>query len=327
MTLVLTGSQVRALLTLDECVAAVEDAFRLHGEGRLPPPGVLGAHVGAGGFHIKAAVLPGARSYFAAKVNANFSGNPWRFGLPAIQGVVVLADAGDGRPLALIDSIEITALRTGAATAVAAKRLARPESRTATVCGCGLQGRIQLRALCGALPLARVFAWDLDAARAVAYASEMSSALGIEVAPVADLASCVPASDICVTCTPSRAPFLEARWLRPGTFVAAVGADSADKRELDPRILASATVVVDILDQCATIGELHHALEGGYMSREDVHAELGQVVAGRARGRTSDEEITVFDSTGTALQDVAAAAIVYEKAARSGVGTALSLEA
>ena len=324
MTLVLKGSDVRALLGLDECIAAVESAFRLHGEGAVPPPGVLGAQVPGGGFHVKTALL---RGYFAAKVNGNFPENPRQSGLPAIQGVIVLADAAQGRPLAVMDSIEITVLRTGAATAVAARHLARPESRVATVCGCGLQGRIQLRALARVLPLTRAFAWDVDAARARAYAAEMSASLGIDVTPAGELGAAVAESDVCVTCTPSRVPFLKAAFLRPGTFVAAVGADSPDKQELEPAVLASSKVVVDVLEQCAAIGELHHALESGALSRAGVRAELGQVVAGRKAGRTSSMEIAVFDSTGTALQDAAAAALVYEKALRAGAGTGIALEA
>jgi len=327
LTLLLKGSEVRALLSLDECIAAVESAFRLHGEGAVPAPGVLGAHVAGGGFHVKTALLPLSRSYFVAKVNGNFPANPQRWGVPAIQGVIVLSDAEQGRPLAVMDSIEITVLRTGAATAVAARHLARPASRVATICGCGLQGRIQLRALARVLPLTRAFAWDLDPARAQVYSAEMAAELRIEVVPVAGLGAAVSESDVCVTCTPSRAPFLEAGFLRPGTFVAAVGADSPDKQELHPEVLASATVVVDVLDQCAAIGELHHALESGRMTRAGVHAELGQVVAGRKPGRSSDAEIAVFDSTGTALQDAAAAALVYEKASRAGAGTGIALEA
>ncbi len=231
------------------------------------------------------------------------------------------------RKLAVMDSIEITILRTGAATAAAAKHLARPDSSTVTVCGCGLQGRIQLRALSRVLPLAHAFAFDVDPARAGAYCEEMSAELEIDVVPAAGLRAAVSGSDVCVTCTPSRAPFLERAFLRPGTFVAAVGADSPDKQELDPAILASAKVVADVLDQCAAIGEIHHALAAGRIARADVHAELGEVVAGRKPGRTSAAEITVFDSTGTALQDVAAAALVYEKAARIGAGTPIALEA
>ncbi len=130
---------------------------------------------------------------------------------------------------------------------------------------------------------------------------------------------------MCVTCTPSRAPFLLRDHVAPGTFVAAVGADSADKQELDPRLMAEAVVVVDVLDQCAAIGDLHHALEAGVLTRESVHAELADVVTGRKPGRRSDQEITVFDSTGTALEDVAAAVVVYERALAAGRGLAVDL--
>ena len=325
-TLVLTRRDVQALLGLGDCIAAVESAFRLHAEGRSLAPGVLGIRAAAGGFHIKAAGLElGGRRYFAAKTNANFSDNPGRHGLPAIQGVIVLCDADDGRPLAVMDSIEVTIRRTAAATAVAAKWLARPESATATVCGCGSQGREQLRALARVLPLARAHAYDADEAAARACARELQDELGIEVAATRDLASAVRASDVCVTCTPARGAFLMREHVRPGTFVAAVGADAPDKQELEPGLLSEAVVVVDLLEQCAAIGELHHALEAGAMTREAVHAEVADVVTGRRPGRRSPEEITVFDSTGTALQDVAAAAIVFERAAAAGAGLRLSL--
>jgi alanine dehydrogenase len=323
MTLLLTRSDVRALLTFDDCIAAVEEAFRLRGIGVVPPAGILGMAVTGGGFHIKAAVL-GNR--FAAKVNGNFYGNPQR-GLPAIQGAIVLCDAGNGRLLAIMDSIEITIQRTGAATAVAAKVLARPRSEVATICGCGNQGRVQLRALSRVLPLVRAFAFDLDPRRAREFSAELAAELGIEISPTEDLAEAVSRSDVCVTCTPSRAPILHRGVLRPGTFLSAVGSDSPDKQELDPAIFSSAKVVVDVLDQCAEIGELHHALKANLIRREAVHAELAEIVAGRKPGRTSEGEIIVFDSTGTALQDVAAAAAVYEKALRLGTGREIELGA
>ncbi len=321
----LSRRAVAALLPLDECIAAVEQAFRLHAQGRAIPPDVLSAHVEGGGFHLKAAGLPLERAYYAAKLNANFPANRERFGLPTIQGVVALFDAANGRPLALMDAQEITALRTGAATAVAARHLARPDASVATVCGCGAQGRIQLRALATVCPLARVFACDLDQERSRRFASELSAELGISVRPAGDLASAVRQSDVIVTCTPARQPFLRGEDVRPGTFIAAVGADSPEKQELEPALLAASKVVVDLLDQCAAFGELHHALAAGLFTRNDVYAELGEIVAGRKPGRTSDYEITIFDSTGTALQDVAAAARVYEKALQAGAGVRLSL--
>ena len=325
-TLILKRSEVASLLGLGECIGAVEEAFRLNEEGQSLPPGVLETLTGGGGFHIKAAGLKlAAGTYYAAKVNANFPQNMSRRGLPTVQGVVALFDGESGYPLALMDSIEITALRTGAATAVAAKYLARPDSKVATVAGCGVQGRVQLKSLAQVLRLEKVYAYDLDEALAGRFAGEMSEELGVEVTPVTDLPRAVIESDVCVTCTPSRRPFLMREHVRAGTFVAAVGADNPLKQELGPGLMASSKVVADVLEQCALIGDLHHAIEAGIMSNSDVYAELGAVVAGRTPGRTSLEEIVIFDSTGTALQDVAAASVVYQKALRAGRGFRLNL--
>ena len=322
-TLLLTRSDVASLLTLDDCIGGVEAAFRLHAEGRTLPPAVLGVPSGDGGFHIKTAGLTVERTWFAMKCNANFAGNPARLGMPAIQGVIVLCDGDNGAPLAVLDSAEITILRTGAATAVAAKHLAREDARVATICGCGNQGRAQLRALTRVRALDRVFAFDADAAAAAAFAAEMALACGIAVEAVADLATAVRASDICVTCTPSRRYILHAEDVRPGTFVAGVGADSETKWEIDPRLFARARVVVDSLDQCAVIGDLHHALEAGAITRDAVHAELVDLIAGRVAGRATPEEITLFDSTGVALEDVGAALVVYQRALERGAGLRL----
>jgi alanine dehydrogenase len=323
--LLLTHSDVAALLDLPACVEAVEEAFRLHGAGKTAAPGILGFPYPGGGFHIKAAGLDLSRRYFAVKTNGNYSSNPERFGLPAIQGVIVLCDGENGSPLALLDSIEITVARTGAATAVAARHLARKGSKVATVCGCGNQGRVQLRALALVCPLVRAHVFDLDAVRAERFAGQMSQELEIDVRPTRDLRLALSESDVCVTCTPSRRFFLGREHVRPGTFVAAVGADSPEKQEIDPRLVASSKLVTDIRAQCASIGELHHALAEGLMSMENVHAELGEVVAGTKPGRESDSETIVFDSTGTALQDVAAAAVVYEKAVAAGAGLRVAL--
>jgi alanine dehydrogenase len=326
-TLLLSGWEVRSLLSIDECIGAVENAFRLHGEGKAAPPGVLGIHAHEGGFHIKAGLLQLGRSYFAAKVNANFPQNGTRFALPTIQGVIVLSDGENGRPLAVMDSIAITTLRTGAATAVAAKYLARKDSRVATICGCGNQGRIQLRALDRVLQLEKAYAYDTTEARATQFSHELSSELRLTSTPVTDLSVAVRQSDICITCTPSTRYFLRGQDVKPGTFIAAVGADNPEKQELEPALMASSTIVVDILEQCATIGDLHYALQAGVVSRADVHAELGEVVAGKKPGRVSQEETIIFDSTGMALQDVAVAALVYEKAEQTGHGIGLHFAA
>ena len=324
-TRVLTRGDVANLLTLDDSIAAVERAFARSARGEALPSGVLGVPAHGGGFHIKAAGLRLDRLYVAVKVNANFPANPERRGLPTIQGVVVLSDGESGAPLALIDSIEITALRTAAATAVAAKYLARPDAAVVTVCGCGAQGAYQLRALARVRPLRRAWAVDADGARAAAFARELTATLGLPVEATGDLPRALHGSDMVVACTPARTPYVRRADLAPGTFLAAVGADSHDKQELHPDVFVGSTVVVDSLEQCATIGDLHHALVAGVVTRDDVHADLAEVVAGAKAGRTREDEIVVFDSTGIALEDVAAAAVVYEKAVQLGAGTVVDL--
>jgi ornithine cyclodeaminase/alanine dehydrogenase-like protein (mu-crystallin family) len=325
--LVLSRRDVLELLTLNDCIEAVERAFRLHAEGRTFGPGVLGVPTVNGGFHIKAAGLMGdERSYFSAKTNANFPDNPRRFGRPTIQGTVVLADASSGEPLAVMDSASVTALRTGAATAVAAKFLARRDTHTATIVGCGVQGELQLAAIAAVLPLQRAWLVDTDYARSEALAARAAASLGLRVEAAKDLRAALRESAVCVTCTPSRRAFLGAADVAPGTFIAAVGADSQGKQELEPALVASATLVVDVLEQCAEIGELQHVLAAGLLTREQVHAELADVVSGRRPGRTRDDEITIFDSSGTALQDVAAAMAVYENARAAGRGTEVALD-
>jgi alanine dehydrogenase len=325
MTRLLTRTDVADLLPMDRCIDAVEQAFRLHGEGRAERPGILGVQARGDGFHIKAGILDLGRRYFAAKINANFPDNPARHGRPTIQGVLVLADAALGTPLAVMDAGEITTLRTGAATAVAARHLARPDAAVVTICGCGVQGRAQLRALAAVRPVRRAYAVDRDPARAAGFAREMAGRLGIEVLAVDDLDRAAAASDMCVTCTPSRAPLLRRGSVPPGAFVAAVGADDDHKQELDPLLMASSAVVVDVLEQAATIGDLHHAIAAGALAAPDVRAELGQVVAGLRAGRRSAGEVAIFDSTGMALQDVAAAAAVYEQAVTAGRGAEIDL--
>jgi len=322
-TLLLTRSDVADLLDLDTCIAAVEEAFRLHGTGDAVT-GVLGIHVPGGGFHIKAGTLRLRRPYFAAKTNANFPNNPAVHGLPTIQGVIVLADAEVGTPLALLDSMEITTLRTGAATAVAAKYLAREDARTAAIIGCGNQGWVQLRALRRVRPLTAARVYDRDRGRAEELARTLAPELELTIDVANDPAGAARNSDIVVTCTSARQPILGLADVSPGTFVAAVGADNPEKQEIAPALLAASRVVVDVLEQAATLGDLHHAIAAGVMTSSDV-TELGQIVAGRAALSRGGDDVTVFDSTGMALQDVAAAAAVYERAQAAGRGIPVHL--
>jgi ornithine cyclodeaminase/alanine dehydrogenase-like protein (mu-crystallin family) len=308
----LSGDDYNALVSMSDCIAAVESAFRQHGEGTLGA-GLLSAHADRGAFHIKTSI--DAR-YFAAKLNANFPGNP---NLPTIQGVLALFDATNGTPLAIMDSIELTKQRTAAASAVAAKYLARKNSRTMMIYGCGPQASAQLDAIRCVLPIEQVQVFDIDPERARAFAERHVATAALSGRGAAEGSG--THMDVIVTCTTSKKAFLCD--IDRGTFVAAVGADNPEKSEIDPDAMRKSLVVADVLDQCERIGDLRVAIAAGVMSRDDVHAELGAIVAGRARGRESDDEIIIFDSTGAGFQDAAAASIAYERAVERGVGTKL----
>jgi ornithine cyclodeaminase/alanine dehydrogenase-like protein (mu-crystallin family) len=302
---------IAGLMKPADWVEAVETGFRAAGGGHAlaPPPMEIAAEGGA--FHAKGAWIHLGRSYVALKLNGNFPLNPDR-GLPTIQGAILLCDAKTGTLLAIMDSIEVTLRRTAAATALAARYLARPDSRTLLICGCGEQGRAQLAALRDGLPLTRCLAWDRDASRAEQFAREQDAEVLID-RPASD------GVDIIVTCTTATEPFLAPEHVAPGTFVAAVGADSPNKSEIKPLLFEAALVVADVLAQCEAMGDLRHALTAG-VNPSCVHAELAELVSGAKRGRTSADQITLFDSTGTALQDVASAALIYERAlARGGM--------
>jgi ornithine cyclodeaminase/alanine dehydrogenase-like protein (mu-crystallin family) len=316
--LLLDRQTVTELLTLKSCIPPVEAAFAAHAQGAALKPGLLHVASGAGEFHVKIGGLCGERTYFAAKINGGFFNNRAALGLPNIIGLIVLCDGSNGTPLAVMESGLVTRLRTGAATAVAAKYLARPDSRTVTICGAGIQGEIQLRALKTVLPIERAFIWSRNGAQALA--AQLHTALGIDAQAVLDLGRAARASDVIITCTPARTWFLGREHVGPGTFIAAVGSDSPDKQELEPALLAQCSVVPDLLDQAVHVGDLHHAVAAGLMHPSEVRGELGEVIVGLAPRRADDGEIIIFDSTGTALQDAAAAATVYEEALKLGRG-------
>ena len=308
-TLLLSRRDVRGLLDLDECMAAVETAFRLYAEGNALPPKILGLHSLNGGLHIKAGLLSVDSKYFVLKANANFPKNPKEHSLPVIQGVIVLIDAKNGTVLAVMDSIEITIIRTGAATGVAAKYFALPNASTVTICGCGNQGKISLAAIKRVRDIEKVFAYDIDMKQGEKFAAACNA---IPVG-ITELPDAVASSEVVVTATTSRNAFLQPEWIMPGTFIAAVGADSEEKQELVPALLSN-KLIVDVPEQCRQIGEMHHGIKEGILGPDDFHADLGSVIAGAASGRASANEIIIFDSTGMALQDVVSASIVYERA-------------
>lgn len=320
-TLIISGADVGKVLGMPDCLSAVEMAFGLLGSGRASRPVVASVRATDGGFHIKSAlIMVGDAEYFVSKTNANYPANASKHGLPTIQGTIVVHDASNGAPLAVIDSIEITAMRTASATAVAARFLAREDAGALAVIGCGIQGLQHVRALGLVRTLRSVSLYDVDESAARALAKLVAAEWGFPVSVSSSVRDAVSTADLIATCTTSTEFLLHANDVQPGAFVAGVGVDAEHKRELSPDLMAASRVVVDVLEQCAAFGDLRHAIERGVMTTADVHAELGSIVAGAKSGRTSPEETFVFDSTGMALQDAATAVVVLERARANGLG-------
>ncbi len=317
-TLILSRGDVAALMDRTAWLDAAELAFRALGEGRAELPAPMAIEGIDGAFHAKGASLRTDRLFVALKLNGNFPDNNGRHGLPTIQGAVLLCDGETGSLLAIMDSIELTLRRTAAASALAARLLAPPDAGTLLVCGCGRQGGAHLEALAEVLPLSRCLAWDLEPQRARRFAASFDGVGGLSVEPVDDLAGAARQADIIAACTSATAAFLDATMVSPGTFIAAVGADAPGKNEIAADLITQAVVIADSRAQCAVMGDLHHALAARAVDPGHVRAELHEVVLGAKPGRTAQDQIILFDSTGTAVQDVAACIAIHERAGRAG---------
>jgi ornithine cyclodeaminase/alanine dehydrogenase-like protein (mu-crystallin family) len=296
-----SGASVEAAVPPERALEAVRDAFVAYarGEWTMPPKVYVPAYP-AGDFRAMPA-LGGGHSLL--KWVTSFPGNP-REGLPTVMGLVLVSDASNGVLRAVLDAAAVTSLRTGAAAVLAAETVGRADARSAAVIGAGVNGRAAARTF-----LARgrrVAIWDLDESRATAVAGE----LGVDVAASREEAL---ASDVVVTVTPGREVLLDEGSLGPGQHASLMGADGPGKQEIDVRELARVRVFCDDWEQASHNGDLVHAVEAGALSRKDV-TELGAVLAGDAAGRRSDDEATVFDSTGLAIQDLAIALAALERA-------------
>jgi ornithine cyclodeaminase/alanine dehydrogenase len=323
-TLILSHRDVRALCDMPLAMRAVEDGFRAYAEGRarMPSKVYLDLPEYNGDFRAMPSLLtaaqdaPGQSDYAGVKwVNAH-PNNGARYGLPTVLGTYVLSDPKTALPLAIMDATVLTALRTGAAAGVATKLLANlPLTRVGFV-GCGVQARMFRDAL-RTLGAFELLAADLNPAAAEAFAAES----GGRAVSVEEASGCPV---ICIA-TPSSVPVIRRAWIAPGTHINAMGADGPGKQELDPQILRDARIVVDEPEQSLHGGELNVPVSQGLLSEADIAATLGQVITGAKQGRQSPSDITVFDSTGLAIQDVALAAAVYERARERGVGTPVEL--
>ena len=323
---ILTEADLRGLVKLDlSAVDVVERAFAALASGKVVMPPVLSMAIpeANGEVDVKTAYIPGFEG-FAIKVSPAFFDTP-RFGLPSLNGLMILFSARTGQVLALLlDNGYLTDVRTAAAGAVAAKHLAPARVETAGVIGTGVQARLQIEAAHLVRPFREVLVWGRDTARAQACAADIASALGIPAYAESDPAGLVAASQFVVTTTPAEHPVLKAEWLRPGPHGTAMGSDQAGKNEIEAAALAAADLYVcDRVSQCELLGELRSAIAAG-LWKGDAPPELGDVVTGKRPGRTSDDQLTICDLTGTGAQDTAIAAFAVAAARKAALGTTIS---
>ncbi|HTY47186.1 MAG TPA: alanine dehydrogenase [Methanomassiliicoccales archaeon] len=328
-TLVLTGKQVRSLLHMEDVLVAVEEAFRQKGLGQvqMPPKTYLFFPEQDGDLRTMPSYVPEAQ--VAAVKIVNVHPQNAKYGLRTVMGTLLLVDPRTGEPMAFMDATHITAMRTGAAGAIAAKYLARPDPKVVGVIGAGSQARTQVLGLVtqyGGFEELRIY--DLFAERSEALAKELAAEYKLEIQRVRAVPTpeeCVRGADIVATVTPSRNPIIKDEWVSEGTHFNCIGADAPGKEEMDPRILKRARLVIDDWEQASHSGEINVPLSSGELVKEDVDAEIGEVVAGLKPGRSSPSEITVFCSTGLAVQDCLTAKLVYEAAMEMGVGKRIDI--
>lgn len=323
MTLILLNEdELRQVITIADIVKTIETAFAALAEGRLDMPGFFTLNLPEvnGESRVKGAHLRGA-PYYIIKVSNLFRDNP-KINLPGQNELMMVFDAATGSPAALmVDNGYLTAMRAGAAGALAARYLAKEKFGRVAVIGSGRQAYAQVKALTVVGRVESVSVWGPTPINVDNYARLIVEDHDLDVEIAASIEAAVKEADLIITTTPSREPLIQADWLKPGVHITAVGSDTPNKQELHPDVLKRADVIVaDNLEQCAIRGEIHHALAAGAITRADIQGELGDLMLGKIPGRTAPEQITVADLTGLDVQEITIAALALEKALFLGLG-------
>jgi ornithine cyclodeaminase/alanine dehydrogenase len=326
MTLILSLDDVKSVLTMPDCIEAVEEAFRQLSLGNVVQPTRPTIRIPAHRALINAmpAYIGGVEA-LGVKWVGGYLGNP-AIGLPVVQALIILNDGTNMTPLAVMNGTYITAVRTGAVSGVATRLLARPEAATVGIIGAGVQAKTQLEAVCAVRSISEARVFDVVPEAAARYAAEMSERLGVPVRPAAAAEEAVREMDVVCAASTSKTPVVLGDWLKEGAHINGVGSHSVDARELDTRTIVRSTVVVDTMDAAmAEAGDLLDPIAEGAVTEAHIRAELGDVITGKKPGRTSPREITLFKSQGLAIQDVATAQLVYRMARERGIGIEVSL--
>ncbi|MBV8613518.1 MAG: hypothetical protein JOY66_07055 [Acetobacteraceae bacterium] len=321
-TLILSRADMMGLVTPAEYVGCVEQAYRMHGLGRyyMDPKGHIVLDRYPGEWEAMPSYIEEPEAAACKWVSIR-ERNRERFDLPTVFSILVYTHPETGFPLAICDGSYHTVMRTGAAAAVSAKWMARPESKTLAIVGAGHMAEGTLATCNEVFTWRDVRVWSRSRETLEAFvATQAPRYPGLPIKGSTDLEAVVRGADVVVTVTPARAPIVRDEWVAPGTHIAALGADKSGDQELDPRIVQRARVFVDDIRQCRTDGEINVPLSQGLITEAHIAGEIGEIVTGRKQGRQSAEEITLFDSTGIALQDSATVPLEYERALAAGVG-------
>jgi alanine dehydrogenase len=323
-TLILTNSQVQSLIAMPEVLRVTENTFMLYGKNLVQMPAKIYLHLDkcGGDFRAMPAYIAGMEACGLKWVNVHPKNR--RFGLPAVMAIIILSDPKTGFPLCIMDATLITNLRTGAAGGIAAKYLARKDSSVVGLVGCGAQARTQLLALKELFKIKLVYVWGNKIEYCRKFLKDTKH-FGLNIEIKDKISDCVEEADIVVTTTPVRRPIVKSEWIKEGTHINAIGADAKGKEELGPELLKKAKIVVDDWQQASHSGEINVPIAKGIISKKDIYASLSEILIGKKKGRISQKEITIFDSTGLAIQDVAVADLVYKRALKKKIGKAIKI--
>ena len=323
--LTLTNDDVKSLLTVKDAIEAVEQSFREVASGRVKMNrSYIDITHHEGTYLSMASYLQGANK-LGIKIVTAYKNNPSRFNLPTIMATVILYRPETGERIAMMDGAHITSMRTGAASALATEHLAREDSHKVGIIGTGIQGRTHLAAICQVRKITECAAYDIDTTSCRRFVSDMTKQLGVPITAVQNPQEVVRRSDIIVTATTSSTPVVKGEWLREGSHLNSIMSISPTMRELDDQVIKSSKIVVDDLETALKeSGDLVMPIASGVISRDDIYAELGDIVIGRKKGRTNEKEITLFKSVGLPSHDVCVASKVYEKAVAAGFSDKIS---
>lgn len=305
---------------------AVEDAFREKGkaEVQMPAKMYLFYQKYNGDLRVMPSYIPSLGISGVKIVNVH-PDNPEKYRIPSVMATILLVEPKNGQPIGLFDGTWITTMRTGAASGIATKYLARQDADTLALIGAGAQAETQLEAVLRVRNIKEVKVYDINLSHTKTFAEKFGKKFKVAIKICPTIKECIKDMSIICTQTPVRKPIVKANWVNPGTHINAIGADAPGKQELDPLLLKRAKIVIDDWEQASHSGEINVPLSKGIIGKRDIYSEIGDIVAGKKKGRTGKDEITIFDSTGLGIQDLVTAYQVYQLAEKKGLGTWLKI--